>query len=449
MPVRDLWATIRRGSSRQEALVTLGLLVAAIVGFGAPATFGTDSPRSAAVAYLSAASRADAAGMLEASDVRPELAGKVDASLLDEAALKEALPTLMGKPADVQVGEPSPTDPVSVAASYRVADATHQVRLTLDKVFIPLRVHPVWKVRVLPAVFSAQVAAAAGDLTVDGRRVPGSAGKSVSVAVFPGLHVLSTTGGPLMVGEGSPYDTASTSGLPATVFLKLTPLGDTAVHEAVNAAFKGCTTGSSSCSPEALGAGSKPTLTLVGDPLNGATDKPDPIGVVNVFGHFHFVETVGSGVDTRHLPVSGGYSLKLRPSGNGFTPGPPSPYATVSPAIRPVGAGDQAILDAVRPALVTCAAAMVAKPADCPQTINANATDVQWTLQGDPLAGATVTFDPDADLFKVAGRLTMGVSYNSSLLGIGLHTDSSAIFPFTADLFWDGSKPVLVTIQGN
>jgi hypothetical protein len=450
MGVRELWATMRSRSSRLEVLATVGLLVAAVVGFGAPTALDVDSPRSAAIAYLSAAARSDAKGMLASADVRTDPSTKVDSALLDEAALSAALPTMFGRPTDVQVAALSTADPISVTASYRSGDATRQLRLTLDKVYSPLRIHPVWKVRVVPTVLVVQVPAAAGDLTVDGRRVAGSAGKPVTVAIFPGLHVLSTSGGPLLVGQGSPFDGTSADSSPTQVGLKLTAAGQIAAAKAVKSAFESCPTAGGSgpgCPSELLGSGSQSLLTLIGDPNDGAAVKPDLTGNVNVVGHFQMIETiVRSRTDAVHRPISGGYRIKLTPAGDAFTPGQITLDNSIPSAARPAGATDQAILDVVRTGLVACAQAALATPPDCPQTVYADTSNVQWTLQGDPMAGASVAFDPDADLFKVVGRITLGYSYDSSLLGIGLHTDSSAIFPYTAELLWAAEKPLLVTI---
>lgn len=446
---RFLRPILGRGGSRPERLATLALVLVAVVGFTIPEAWGQDDPRTAVQAYLAAAARGDAGAMLAASDVRTDLIGKVDVALLDQAALKAALPTLLGNPTSISVGPASSTLPVSVGASYRAGDATHQVRLTLDRVFPLLRIHAAWKVKVVPAVLKTQVPAAAGDLTVDGRRVAGSAGKPMTIAVFPGQHVLSVSGGELLADQGSPYDSEVPSLANGVVALRLTPAGEAASAKAVVASFATCVASRSNCAPEDFGAGTQAALQLVGDPSSGTAVKPDSTGAVIVVGHVQLIETVGSGTLATHSPVGGGYVLKLTPSGDHFTAGSISYQPSAPGATRPAGATDQAILGVVGPALQKCIATAEANPPDCPQAVYASASNVQWTLQGDPLAGATLSFDPSLSLFKVQGRMTVGLSYDSSILGVGLHNDTSEVVPYTAELFWDGQKPVLVAILGS
>ena len=475
MPIHTrLLASLRRGkttdasqgSSRVEVAVTAVLIVASAATFLGPASLGDDGPKPVTQAYLSGELRADAAAVNSATNIHTDRAGSADSSLLDERALRAALANQVSPPSSIQVGEPKVTGNVaSLDVAYRAGDATQHIKLTLDRVFPLLRLHGIWKVRVEPSFLRVQVPPAAGDVTVDGLAVHVPAGRPATIAVLPGQHLLSTTGGALIAGESDPYcpptkacrwlgiDPAG-SAQQQRIGLKLTPAGMAAAAKAVTAAFASCSgpaaPGPTACPQTFAGFGaSSISWSLVGDPNSDAQLGVDAAtGAVQVFGQYRMIATADYGIGVSHEPSGGAYSLLLKPAGTAFTPGPIA-SATLPLANRPAAATDQGMFDVVRAALAKCAQMTVASPPDCPQTVNANASNVSWSIQGDPMAGSAVAFDPATDSFQVAGRMTLRYQYDSSLLGIALHNDGVSDYPFTAHLFWDGQQPILVTIDGS
>jgi len=76
----------------------------------------------------------------------------------------------------------------------------------------------------------------------------------------------------------------------------------------------------------------------------------------------------------------------------------------------------------------------------------AGPTNVRWTLSGDPLVAATVSFDQKTGLIGVHGNFQMSVSYD--WFG-NPRSGSSLSNAYEAYLFWDGQNLKLVTIQGS
>jgi hypothetical protein len=83
--------------------------------------------------------------------------------------------------------------------------------------------------------------------------------------------------------------------------------------------------------------------------------------------------------------------------------------------------------------------------ADCPQALISIASNVRWSLVGDPLSGATVDFDQSGGQLTVRGNFVMNVYY--SFLGYP-KTDRSFNTTYVAYLFWNGTSLQLVTIDG-
>lgn len=452
----DLTSSLR-GGSRAELVVTVLLLIAAVGGVVAPLALGIDGPKAAAEAYLAAESRADATAVNSLIDVHTDPVGSADATLLDQRALRAAVTHQGAFPPPIDISQAAVSGNLAtVTAAFGTGTGTRQTKLTLERSFPPFRIQGVWKVRVDPSFLHVQVPAAAGDLTVDGIPVRIPKNRPAKVAVFPGDHLISTTGGPLFAAQSQKV-TASTSYFfqPVSVPLTITPEGTASANRVVAAAFASCASQVgqevSGC-PQVEADFGAPSVrwSLLGDPTSNMTLKIDPVtAFVQVLGHFRMIATVvtSSGRVT-HRPSSGGYSMPLRPSDGAFSPGPITGENALL-ASRPPDASDQVILDAVRAGLVKCGQATVADPPDCPQVIFADASNVSWSIQSDPMGDSAVAFQPQADSFVVAGRVTMHYRYDSSLLGIALHNDNSAEYPFTAHLFWDGQHPILVTIFGS
>lgn len=445
--------TALRATSRAELVVGVGLLLVVSATFATPSLVGLDSPKAAAASYMAAEAHADGAALTAASDIRADLAGSADATLLDQRAIKAALAEPGTRPSSIQVSEPHVDgNSASAEVTYREGDATRHARLSLERVFPLLRLHGVWKVKVQPALVTLQVPAAAGDLTVDGIPVHLPTGRSATLALFPGRHLFSSTGPGLLVAQtvGGDFTAATPSG--QTVPLKLTTPGAAAAAKAVAAAFAACsgeaTAGPSACPQTFTGFGA-PTLTwtLVGDPFGGASLKADPSsGIVTVLGHFQMVANADYAGRVAHRASSGGYMVQLQPSAGSFRAGPISAHDVPADS-RPLEATDQAILASVGAALTNCARSTQANPPDCPQSIAGEGTNIQWTVQGDPVADAQVVFDGDLASFKVTGTLHLTLDYDSQFFGFTRHLTDALSFPYLADVYWDGHQPVVVTIR--
>jgi hypothetical protein len=97
--------------------------------------------------------------------------------------------------------------------------------------------------------------------------------------------------------------------------------------------------------------------------------------------------------------------------------------------------------------MTQCATVQAEYVADCPQRApDAGLSNVRWTLNGDPIAGATVTFDPNSGILTVHGNFNMSVSY----YWLGSHPKSgrSYITAYDAHLLWDGQNLQVVNIDG-
>ena len=118
-------------------------------------------------------------------------------------------------------------------------------------------------------------------------------------------------------------------------------------------------------------------------------------------GHFQvvFANQEAGTAGTLHAASSGGYSATLALTSTITVSSIGS--ATGLPGLqRSAPATDQAAKDLVAKAFGQCAGARAAAQADCPQGLAVpDVSNVSWTLSGDPLSTATVSFDPQSGLF--------------------------------------------------
>jgi len=164
-------------------------------------------------------------------------------------------------------------------------------------------------------------------------------------------------------------------------------------------------------------------------------------------GHFQMVYSyqVSGGGGVQHFPAGGGYAASLTLAADAVTVASMQPAKGLPALARPDAASDQAAKDLVAAAFRHCAAARAQIVADCPQALLSVATNVRWTLVGDPLAGSTVSFDPDTGQLTVQGNFAMTVTYN--FFGYP-KKDPSFNSRYVAYLFWNGQGLQLVTITG-
>jgi hypothetical protein len=149
---------------------------------------------------------------------------------------------------------------------------------------------------------------------------------------------------------------------------------------------------------------------------------------------------------TEHVPSGGSYEATLLLAGAEVEVDRIQKVEALA-LQRPAGATDQAARDLVAKALVQCAAVSAEYVVDCPQAApDVILSDVHWTLNGDPLAGAIVSYDGTTGLLTVHGNFSMAVSYK--WFGSYPKNGHSYIKAYDARLFWDGQSLQLMTIDG-
>ncbi len=188
---------------------------------------------------------------------------------------------------------------------------------------------------------------------------------------------------------------------------------------------------------------------LVGDPTQdlaiGFDKNLNPVAT----GHFQMVIAYQEDgyTGTLHDASSGGYSAGLLLTSSDVTVSSITSYNGLAGLQRPAAATDQGAKDLVGKAFTQCAAARAAAQADCPQGLAfPDVTNVSWSLTGDPLSTATVSFDPQTGLFTVRGTFNMTTQYY--VQGYP-YSRPSYNTKYTAYLLWDGQALRVVTISGD
>lgn len=116
---------------------------------------------------------------------------------------------------------------------------------------------------------------------------------------------------------------------------------------------------------------------------------------------------------------------------------------------RPAGSSDEAVVAAVRAALVSCAQSRVIRQANCPQRVDdlvGDADDVHWALHGDPLDGAYPPVWND-DRFVVAGFAVMTVTYRVSYQLPSPQSLEVEVVPFRAEITWSDGKAAVTDLR--
>jgi hypothetical protein len=438
------------------ALVGLLVLIGALAGDRYALLQST--PQAAVQHYLDALSAGDATSAWPLVDIAQS--GKPrDASLTDRAAFKAAVSARHPSISAISVGTSTVSDSTAtVTATYRVGDARREQTFQLKPA--PTRLYGLyqqWVVTLTPVMVSLTIPPGSGGIAVDGISLDLATGKSVSIAVLPLPHRLELRPSQMVDGSSQDIDSGSSSAAGSIAFSpKLTAAGLDRARQVVKAALSSCATLTSlsptgcpqSASPPIA---SQPSWQLVGDPTADLT-LSSASGALNAIGHFAMVLTYrsGSGPDPHHVAVAGGYAAPLQVSQTDVSAGPITGASGLAAASRPAAATDQAALTLVREGMTRCGASTSDSPPDCPQldaSSSGSASNVRWSLTGDPTSGATVNFDPATGLFYVAGAFAMGLDYDSNL---GSHFQrQSFTTKFRATLVWDGSALQLVTIEGD
>jgi hypothetical protein len=404
---------------------------------------------------LSAIQSGDAAAAWSLIQVSAPSA-KVDANLTDRAALQAALGSV--KPDVKSFAITSATNGnASLAAvnfSYETAGGTKQGTLSVERSGqTNFGFYPVWRVLITPVVLHMSLPEGGSGVSIDGKAIALPAGAKSVVAVLPLTHKIRFSGSQMLEAQAVAVDAFLSSELTVSYQPTLTSAGLAAAKAAIKSAFDACAKSTSftqdGC-PQKYDAYfvRSPQWQLVGDPLQDMTISFDQD--LNAFGNGHYqmeiaYQEAGS-PGTHHDLSSGGYSAHLVLAATSVAVGSISAADGLPALQRPGGASDQTAKDLVSKALTACAGLQLQFPPDCPQQIvAAGASNVRWTLSGDPLAGAAVTFDQKSGIFTVHGRFAMSASYD----WLGNAETQSSFYPaYDALLCWDGQALLLVTIQG-
>lgn len=311
---------------------------------------------------------------------------------------------------------------------------------------------PDWRVVVVPTILHLTLPTGIAGVSIDGHQLALSAGTFV-VAVLPVAHSVDFGGTSLLADDRVSVDAFMSAEQTVAYSPMLTSAGASATAVAVKSAFVACAQKiglSPDGCPQSYSASfvGSPQWQLVGDPIQGMSVTFNDKLQLTASGHYQMVISYQEGglTGTGHDIAAGGYSAALQLSTTEVSVTSIASADGVTPLQRPAGATDQAAKDLVASALRHCASISALKPADCPQgLISAYAENVHWTLSGDPLAGASVSFDPATGIITVKGAFQMTANY--SISGYP-SSDSSYYDHYYASLLWDGQALQLVTIAG-
>lgn len=412
------------------------------------------TPDGAVRQYLAALQAGDAGKAWDAIQVTTPTA-PVAATITDRAALQAALAA--GKP-DIQH--------FSVTSTSQLDSTTTAVEVTYDSSsgskqakFLVRRsgethfgIYPVWHLVVMPTILQITLPNGSDGLSIDGKAIALPDGKS-TVAVLPVVHKVQFTGTDILAAQTVSVDAFGSLAQSIPFRPTMTAGGLAKTKAGVAAYFANCSkqTGlSPTACPQSVtnfwvGSGQ---WQLVGDPTQDMSVSFDqnlnPVGS----GHFQMVFAYQEDgyVGTRHFPSSGGYTAALVLASSDIAVASIS-STDGSPGLqRPAAATDQAAKDLVSTAFAQCASARAAAQADCPQGLAfPDVSNVSWTLSGDPVSAATVSFDPQSGLFTVQGNFNMTTKYY--VQGYP-YTRPSYTTSYKAYLLWDGQALKLVTISG-
>jgi len=406
--------------------------------------------------YLSALQAGDANKAWDAIQVATPTAS-VTASLTDRSALRAALAT--GKP-DMRSFNLSQTSQIdsntsSVAITYDTAAGSKQAKFVVQRGGqTQFGLYPVWHVVISPSILQITLPKGSAGIKIDGHTLALPDGQS-TVAVLPLQHTVAFNGTGMLVTQTVPVDAFFSAGQAVGYQPQLTPAGQQQARAAITAAFASCAQGASSspgsgsnCPQDAgLNQSTSGQWRLVGDPTQDLTFGVGQDGNPSGSGHYQMVFTY-SAFDGTHQQVSaGGYMAALVLSQSDVAVSSIQGTQSTTSLQRPAGATDQAAKSAVAQALTQCAKSTADFVAGCPQQLfDSVPINISWSLTGDPLAGATVSFDPSTGIITVQGPLPMTASYSSG--GVA-KSRASTTTTYAATLLWDGQALQLVTIVGN
>jgi hypothetical protein len=114
---------------------------------------------------------------------------------------------------------------------------------------------------------------------------------------------------------------------------------------------------------------------------------------------------------------------------------------------RPDGSDNVLVVRAAVDALRSCAQVRVLKPVNCPQQVDGwgqdQATEVVWTLHGDPADGAKVAYNGEEGRFHVLGTAVLTASFATAQR----RELRLVVVNYWARIEWQGGQPKLTQIR--
>jgi hypothetical protein len=413
------------------------------------------TPDGAVRQYLAALQAGDATKAWDVIQVMAPTAS-VAATVTDKSALQAALAA--GKPdiKDFTVTGTSQLDATTTAVevTYDTSAGSEQAKfLVQPSGQTHFGIYPVLHVVITPTILQITLPKGSSGVSIDGKLVALPQGTS-SVAVLPVAHKLQLNGTALLAGQTVSVDAFYSLAQSVSYTPALTSDGLAKAKAAINAYFTACTKQTSlrpaGCpQSETNGFVSSGQWQLVGDPTQdlaiGFDKNLNPVAT----GHFQMVIAYQEDgyTGTLHDVSSGGYSAGLVMTPTDITVTSITSDSGLADLQRPAAATDQAAEALVKAAFTQCAGARASAQADCPQKLfAADPSNISWQLSGDPLSGATVSFDQQSGVLTVQGNFNMTATYY--IIGYP-YTQSSDTTSYTAYLLWDGQALKLVTISGD
>jgi hypothetical protein len=440
---------------RYQVAALVGALVFVVTLVGNNLLARQYTPDGSVRQYLAALQSGDTAKAWDAIQVTSPMAPPA-ATITDRPALQAALAA--GKP-DIKnftVTSTSQLDSTTTAVevTYDSSSGSKQAKFLVRRSGeTHFGIYPVWHLVITPTVLQITLPKGSNGVSIDGKTIALPEGKS-TVAVLPVVHKVQFAATTILAAQTVSVDAFGSLALSVPFTPTLTPGGLAKTKAAIAAYFDNCSkqTGLSptgcpqSISNFWVGSGQ---WQLVGDPTQDLTVSFDqslnPAGT----GHFQMVFAYQENgyAGTRHSSSSGGYTAALVLASSDIAVASISSADGLRALQRPASATDQAAKDLVTKAFTQCAGARAAAQADCPQGLAfPDVSNVSWTLSGDPLSAATVSFDQQSGLFTVQGTFNMTTKYY--VQGYP-YTRPSYNTTYKAYLFWDGQALGLITIAGD
>jgi hypothetical protein len=455
-PARErprLWQQ-RRYKIGAAALVAI--VIAAVVGNNLLARQYT--PEGATRAYLNALQSGDGSGAWSQIQVSTS-AKTATAALTDEAAIQASLATAKPDFRSFDITSISSLDANTalVSVTFATSQGSKQAKIVAkrsgEKRFA---LYPIWRVAITPTLMAITLAKGSDGITVDGKRIALPAGKS-TVGVFPLPHKVQINGTQILAPQTVTVDAFLSLGQAVAYQPTLTNAGMDKAKVAIKGFFADVCAKATNAYPDRTTCPQRTDYyvknpgqwQVIGDPTQDLVFKFDQDQNVIGVGRYQMVFAyTSSGMEgTQHAPSARGYKATLLLDSSDLAVANIQEVTDLPALTRPTGATDQAARDLVAKAFVQCAAVAAASVADCPQAApDLVISDVHWKLVGDPIAGATVSFDSTNGIFTVHGNFAMDVSYK--FFGSYPRSRTSYVTAYYARMFWDGQALQLITIDG-